>query len=215
MAKRRRSVLRISAWRAPGTPTGPSSTPRLQPPSRMGQSNFLLRWLSAAGISGAVPRARTAGSHLGSAGHTKYRQDIDGLRAVAVLPVVLFHLNISQFSGGFVGVDVFFVISGYLITRLISAEMADGGYSVTNFYVRRARRIFPALFCMCAVTAVFVLLFGLPSDARRFSSSLAAATLFVSNIYFYATADYFAAAAETQPLLHTWSLAVEEQFYIF
>ncbi|HEU4679784.1 MAG TPA: acyltransferase family protein, partial [Terrimicrobiaceae bacterium] len=114
----------------------------------------------------------------------------------------------------FVGVDVFFVISGYLITSLISAEMTDGRYSVTNFYVRRARRIFPALFCMCAITALFVLLFGLPSDARKFSSSLAGATLFVSNIYFYVTADYFAAAAETQPLLHTWSLAVEEQFYI-
>lgn len=134
---------------------------------------------------------------------------------MAVLPVVFFHLDIGLFSGGFVGVDVFFVISGFLITSLISAEMSDGTYSVTNFYVRRARRIFPALFFMCAVAAMFVLLLCLPSDARKFGSSLAAATLFVSNIYFYVTADYFGAAAETQVLLHTWSLAVEEQFYIF
>jgi peptidoglycan/LPS O-acetylase OafA/YrhL len=164
-------------------------------------ANPLLRWLSAAGSANAA--------------HDKYRPDIDGLRAVAVLPVVFYHLNISLVSGGFVGVDVFFVISGYLITSLISAEMFAGTYSITKFYVRRARRIFPALFFMCAVTALFVFVFCLPSDAKRFSSSLAAATLFASNVYFYATADYFAAAADTQPLLHTWSLAVEEQFYIF
>jgi peptidoglycan/LPS O-acetylase OafA/YrhL len=180
----------------------------------MGQPSFLLRWLSAAGMGGAVPWPPAAGVDRGSAGHAQYRPDIDGLRAVAVLPVLFFHLNISLFSGGFVGVDVFFVISGYLITSLISAEMSNGTYSVVNFYVRRARRIFPALFCMCAVTAVFVLLFCLPSEAKQFRSALAAATLFSSNFYFYLTADYFARAADTQPLLHTWSLAVEEQFYI-
>jgi peptidoglycan/LPS O-acetylase OafA/YrhL len=150
-----------------------------------------------------------------SAAHLKYRPDIDGLRAVAVLPVILFHLNVGLFSGGYVGVDVFFVISGYLIAGLISNEMSAGTYSVTNFYMRRARRIFPALFVVCAVTGVLVLLFSLPSDAERFGSSLAAATLFVSNFYFYATGDYFEATLETQPLVHTWSLAVEEQFYIF
>jgi peptidoglycan/LPS O-acetylase OafA/YrhL len=167
---------------------------------------------SAAGVGGVswVPPAAGADA----AAHAKYRPDIDGLRAVAVLPVLFYHFGIGLTPGGFVGVDVFFVISGYLITSLISAEMHQGTYSIKNFYVRRARRIFPALFCMCAVTALFVLLFCLPSDAKRFSSSLAAATLFGSNVYFYLTADYFAAAAETQPLLHTWSLAVEEQFYI-
>ncbi|NJM92574.1 MAG: acyltransferase, partial [Rhodospirillaceae bacterium] len=168
--------------------------------------------LSAAGIGGGLTSLPAA---TDAAAHAKYRPDIDGLRAVAVLPVLFYHLGISLAPGGFVGVDVFFVISGYLITSLISAEMHQGTYSITNFYVRRARRIFPALFFMCAVTALFVLLFCLPSDAKRFSSALAAATLFGSNIYFYLTADYFAAAAETQPLLHTWSLAVEEQFYIF
>src|SRR5688572_13217073 len=162
--------------------------------------------LSAAGLGGGSWAPASTGS--GAAAHAKYRPDIDGLRAVAVLPVLFYHLGISLTPGGFVGVDIFFVISGYLITSLISAEMHEGTYSIRSFYVRRARRIFPALFFMCAVTALFVL----PSDAKRFGSSLAAATLFGSNIYFYLTADYFAAAAETQPLLHTWSLAVEEQF---
>ena len=153
-------------------------------------------------------------ANAGSAAHATYRPDIDGLRAIAVIPVVLYHLNISLASGGFVGVDVFFVISGYLITGLIWAEMQAGAYSIANFYVRRARRIFPALFFMCAVCAVFVFLICLPGDAQEFSKSLAAATLFASNIYFYRTADYFAPGADTQALLHIWSLAVEEQFYI-
>lgn len=178
----------------------------------MPRSPYYRALLSAAGIGGGLTSLPAA---TDAVAHAKYRPDIDGLRAVAVLPVLFYHLGISLAPGGFVGVDVFFVISGYLITSLISAEMHQGTYSITNFYVRRARRIFPALFVMCAVTALFVLLFGLPSDAKRFSSALAAATLFGSNIYFYLTADYFAAAAETQPLLHTWSLAVEEQFYIF
>ena len=180
----------------------------------MPQSSYYRALLSAAGIGGGLTSLPSATGSAGAA-HARYRPDIDGLRAVAILPVLFYHLGIGLTPGGFVGVDVFFVISGYLITSLISAEMHQGTYSITSFYVRRARRIFPALFFMCAVTALFVLLFCLPSDAKRFSGALAAATLFGSNIYFYLTADYFAAAAETQPLLHTWSLAVEEQFYIF
>ena len=180
----------------------------------MPRSPYYRALLSAAGIGGGLT-SLPAATASGSAAHAKYRPDIDGLRAVAVLPVLFYHVGIGLTPGGFVGVDVFFVISGYLITSLISAEMHEGTYSIVKFYVRRARRIFPALFFMCAVTALFVLLVCLPSDAKRFGSALAAATLFGSNIYFYLTADYFAAAAETQPLLHTWSLAVEEQFYIF
>jgi peptidoglycan/LPS O-acetylase OafA/YrhL len=180
----------------------------------MPRSPYYRALLSAAGIGGGLT-SLPAATASDAAAHAKYRPDIDGLRAVAVLPVLLFHLGFGLAPGGFIGVDVFFVISGYLITGLISAEMHEGTYSITRFYVRRARRIFPALFFMCAVTALLVLLFCLPSDAERFSKALAAATLFGSNIYFYLTADYFAAAAETQPLLHTWSLAVEEQFYIF
>jgi peptidoglycan/LPS O-acetylase OafA/YrhL len=153
-------------------------------------------------------------------GPNKYRHDIDGLRAIAVLAVIAFHLNASVFDfrvlpGGYVGVDIFFVISGYLITGLIHRQIADGSYSILDFYVRRARRIFPALFFMMAVTAVFVTIYCLPRAVETFEDSLIAATLFVSNMYFYFTSDYFAPAAETQPLLHTWSLAVEEQFYIF
>ncbi|MBL9036797.1 MAG: acyltransferase [Rhodospirillaceae bacterium] len=145
----------------------------------------------------------------------RYRPDIDGLRAVAVLPVVFYHLGTRYTSGGFIGVDVFFVISGYLITGLIATRIAAGTYSVVDFYVRRARRIFPALFVMFGLCALFALGFVLSSDLAAFGDSLAAASLFVSNIYFYLTTDYFALDRQMQPLLHTWSLAVEEQFYIF
>ncbi|MBI3897638.1 MAG: acyltransferase [Gammaproteobacteria bacterium] len=139
----------------------------------------------------------------------KYRPDIDGLRAAAVLSVVFFHFNFSFAPGGFIGVDVFFVISGYLITKLISAEMDAGTYSTTKFYVRRARRIFPALFFMLAVCSLYVVSVYLPNEITNFNSSVAAATLFFSNIHCYLN------DIEQLPLLkHTWSLSVEEQFYI-
>jgi peptidoglycan/LPS O-acetylase OafA/YrhL len=182
--------------------------------SDMKQPNALLSWLPAIGMARAIPWASLPTAGHDSAAHLKYRPDIDGLRAVAILPVLFFHLDIGLFSGGYVGVDVFFVISGYLIAGLISNEMAAGTYSVAKFYVRRARRIFPALFVMFAVTGVLVLLFCLPPDAERFRSSLLAATLFASNVYFYGTVDYFGPAPVSQPLVHTWSLGVEEQFYI-
>ena len=144
-----------------------------------------------------------------------YRPDIDGLRTLAVLPVVFYHLKVRGITGGFVGVDIFFVISGFLITGLIYSDIQADRYSIVQFYVRRARRIFPALFFMCAVCTVAVLAIYLPDEVAAYKSSLASATLFVSNLYFYFTENYFAAAADTKPLLHTWSLAVEEQFYIF
>jgi peptidoglycan/LPS O-acetylase OafA/YrhL len=145
----------------------------------------------------------------------KYRPDVDGLRALAVLPVVLYHLKVRAITGGYVGVDIFFVISGYLITGLIYKEIQNENYSILRFYERRARRIFPALFVVCGVVALCALEFNLPMEVAAFKDSLIAATLFVSNIYFYITTDYFGPAADTLPLLHTWSLAVEEQFYIF
>ena len=144
----------------------------------------------------------------------KYRAEIDGLRALAVLPVILFHAGFEWFSGGFVGVDVFFVISGYLITTIIISEMAEGKFSIVNFYERRARRILPALFFVMAACLPFAWLWLTPSDLKDFGQSLVAVSTFSSNILFWLKSGYFDTAAELKPLLHTWSLAVEEQYYI-
>lgn len=145
----------------------------------------------------------------------QYRQEIDGLRAVAVLPVILFHAGFSWFSGGYVGVDVFFVISGYLITSIIIEELNSGKFSIGKFYERRARRILPALFFVVACCIPFAWLWMLPSQFKDFSQAILAISFFASNILFWLKSGYFAPAAEENPLLHTWSLAVEEQFYIF
>ena len=145
----------------------------------------------------------------------KYRPEIDGLRAVAVLPVILFHAGFSLFSGGFVGVDVFFVISGFLITTIIVREMEKGAFSLSYFYERRIRRIFPALFLVIACSIPFAVLTLVPDDMRSFSGSVIAAASFWSNIFFWLQTGYFDQQAELKPLLHTWSLAVEEQYYIF
>jgi len=143
-----------------------------------------------------------------------HRDDIDGLRAVAIVPVLLFHAGVSRFSGGFTGVDVFFVISGYLITGLILSNIAEGKFSIAHFYERRVRRILPALFFLliCASIAAYALL--MPDEAREFGRSLFATMFFSSNVLFAKQTGYFQNPAEMKPLLHTWSLAVEEQFYI-
>lgn len=143
-----------------------------------------------------------------------YRREIDGLRALAVLPVILFHAGFETFSGGFVGVDVFFVISGYLITTIILIELEQGKFSIVNFYERRARRILPALFLVMLVCLPFAWLFLLPSYMKDFTASLIAVSVYASNFLFWQESGYFDAAAELKPLLHTWSLAVEEQFYL-
>ncbi len=144
----------------------------------------------------------------------RYRQEIDGLRAVAVVPVVLFHAGFGIFSGGYVGVDVFFVISGYLITSIIINELGRGEFSLVRFYERRARRILPALFVVMLSCIPFAWLWMAPSQLEDFGRSLVAVSLFASNILFWLESDYFAPAAEEKPLLHTWSLAVEEQYYM-
>ncbi|WP_221798089.1 acyltransferase family protein [Oceanobacter mangrovi] len=144
----------------------------------------------------------------------KYRAEIDGLRALAIVPVVLFHAGYGLFSGGFVGVDVFFVISGYLISTILLEEHANQTFSLVNFYERRIRRIIPALFLVMLVCLPFAWAWMLPKQMVSFSNSLMGTALSVSNMVFWKESGYFAAAAEEKPLLHTWSLAVEEQYYL-
>ena len=143
----------------------------------------------------------------------KYRADIDGLRAIAVLAVVLFHAGLGV-SGGFVGVDVFFVISGFLITSLILKDLRCGSFSIVEFWERRARRIFPALAVVVIVTLITGWLLMLPFGLQVIGQSAVALTFFASNIQFWRTSGYFDPLAEENPLLHTWSLSVEEQFYL-
>lgn len=143
-----------------------------------------------------------------------YRREIDGLRALAVVPVILFHAGVGSFSGGFVGVDMFFVISGYLITTILLAELTLGKFSIVNFYERRARRILPALFLTTLVGLPLAWFTLLPFEIRDYAQSLVAVSVFASNILFWQKSGYFDSAAEFKPLLHTWSLAVEEQYYV-
>jgi peptidoglycan/LPS O-acetylase OafA/YrhL len=145
-----------------------------------------------------------------------HRDDIDGLRAFAVVPVVTFHFVIlpQLSSGGFVGVDIFFVISGYLITHIIYQDVNDRTYSVVDFYNRRMRRIFPALFTMFAFCVVVTFFLSFPSEATTTTNSIVSSIFFVSNILFYDQSGYFDRSSQTNPLLHTWSLSVEEQFYV-
>lgn len=144
----------------------------------------------------------------------KYRPDIDGLRAMACVPIVLYHAGVSLISGGFAGVDIFFVISGFLITKILVAEAQGGSIRVTRFYHRRIVRLLPALLTMILIVLAVTWYSGLPDEMLEYGASAVAATIFLSNFFFWLTTDYFASAAETQPLLHTWSLGVEEQFYI-
>jgi peptidoglycan/LPS O-acetylase OafA/YrhL len=144
----------------------------------------------------------------------RYRPEIDGLRAVAVIPVILFHAGLASFGGGFVGVDVFFVISGYLITKVIVDESAANTFTLAGFYERRARRILPPLLLMVLLCVPLALLTMLPADLTAFSQSAASVAAFASNILFWRWSGYFDAPSALRPLLHTWSLAVEEQFYL-
>lgn len=143
-----------------------------------------------------------------------YRKEIDGLRALAVLPVLFFHAGFQAFSGGFVGVDIFFVISGYLITSILIRELDDGTFSLLKFYERRARRILPALCTVILVSVVAGYIIMLPDQWKTLLQSAISVIFFASNIFFWLQDDYFSAASEEMPLLHSWSLAVEEQYYI-
>jgi len=143
-----------------------------------------------------------------------YRSDIDGLRGIAVLAVVLYHFGASGFTGGYVGVDVFFVVSGYLITGIILREIQHDEFSLARFYERRIRRIFPALFLTVALTLTAGAVLFTPINFESLGKSAVAVSLFVSNMLFWRETGYFDQPAVHKPLLHTWSLSVEEQFYI-
>ncbi len=146
---------------------------------------------------------------------TAYRPDIDGLRALSILLVVGYHAAGSFIPGGFIGVDVFFVISGFLITRIILAQMAAGTFSLAGFYARRVRRIFPALLIVLTVTYLIGWFVLLPEAFALLGKNIVAGVLFVSNLFQLTQVGYFAPDASENPLLHLWSLGIEEQFYIF
>jgi peptidoglycan/LPS O-acetylase OafA/YrhL len=151
----------------------------------------------------------TADSH-----QTKYRADLDGLRAVAVLSVIAFHLSKNAVPGGYLGVDIFFVLSGYLITQIIWREALNRQFSVARFYERRVRRIMPALLALLIVVSAVSIVLLLPIDLTGYAKSVFASLAFVANLYFFRGEGYFERLAMEKPLLHVWSLGVEEQFYI-
>ncbi|ART80337.1 acyltransferase family protein [Oceanisphaera avium] len=144
---------------------------------------------------------------------TNYRPDIDGLRAIAVLTVIIFHFNNQWLPGGFIGVDIFFVISGYIITRIIYSQMLSNSFSFTYFYIKRIKRILPLFYLVALTTLAMAWLILMPDDFVGLADSVRYASVFIANIYFEKNTGYFAAAADTMPLLHMWSLSVEEQYY--
>ncbi len=148
------------------------------------------------------------------AAHLAYRRDIDGLRAVAVLSVVLFHAFPALLRGGFIGVDVFFVISGFLISSILLRELEQGSFSFAGFYARRVRRIFPALVLVLASCLVFGWLALFPDEYQQLGKHVVGGAGFAANFFYWAQVGYFDTAADTKPLLHLWSLGIEEQFYI-
>ncbi len=147
--------------------------------------------------------------------HPKYREDIDGLRAVAILLVVGFHAFPAKVAGGFVGVDIFFVISGYLISTIIFSSLENDRFSILEFYVRRVRRIFPALILVMLACLAFGWFSLLADEYEQLGKHVAGGATFIQNFVLYSESGYFDTTGETKPLLHLWSLAIEEQFYIF
>lgn len=146
--------------------------------------------------------------------HPKYRADIDGLRAIAILTVVAYHAFPNTFKGGFVGVDIFFVISGFLISTIIFRNLEAGKFSFADFYIRRIKRIFPALLALLIFCVGFGWFALLDFEYKQLGKHVAGAAGFISNFILWREAGYFDVLAETKPLLHLWSLGIEEQFYL-
>lgn len=146
--------------------------------------------------------------------HISYRREIDGLRAIAVIPVMIFHAGFNFFEGGFLGVDVFFVISGYLITSMILVQQSNDQFSYSLFYERRIRRIIPALLIVMIACIPFAYFMMQPDDLENFGQSLISTTLMSNNILLYITSGYWDLTSAFKPLLHTWSLGIEEQYYL-
>jgi peptidoglycan/LPS O-acetylase OafA/YrhL len=145
----------------------------------------------------------------------KYKPEIDGLRGISVLAVIIYHLNSRFLINGFLGVDVFFVISGFLITSIISEKINSGSFSILNFYERRIKRLLPVYFLIVLIFTLFAIIIMLPYQLKDYFQSIASSVLFLSNYFFYYESDYFAPSSEFYPLVHTWSLSIEEQFYLF
>ncbi len=143
-----------------------------------------------------------------------YRPDIDGLRAIAVLSVIIYHLFPEALPGGFVGVDMFFVISGYLITKIIYSDAIDNKFTYTEFYKRRALRIFPSLITVLTASLIYGWFFLLQGEYSSLGKNVFTGAFFIANIGYILESGYFDTASELKPLLHLWSLGVEEQFYI-
>jgi peptidoglycan/LPS O-acetylase OafA/YrhL len=145
----------------------------------------------------------------------KYRKDIDGLRALAILSVIIFHAAPLRLPGGYVGVDIFFVISGFLITSIIKRSIESGNFSLRTFYLRRVRRLFPALCLVLAACMGVGWLVLVTHEFTELGKHVAGGVGFISNLVLYSEAGYFDTQSELKPLLHLWSLGIEEQFYIF
>ena len=144
-----------------------------------------------------------------------YRPEIDGLRTIAIVPVILYHMGWNQLSAGFIGVDIFFVISGFLITGLILDQLKNDNFTFADFYLNRSKRILPSFFAVCGLTLIPAILLMQANELASYGESLISALFYVSNIYFRYSSDYFSPSSENLPLLHTWSLSIEEQFYLF